>query len=370
MFRVKLLSAAVGLMSLSITACGDSAKTEDPRTQPPLVRVVSVQGASNTSLTFTGTVASRIESDLGFRVAGKIQERLVDKGQNVKAGQPLMLIDPEDLGLQARAQEQAVAAAKARANQTAADERRYRGLVSTGAISASAYDQVKAQAATAQADLRAAIAQANVARNATNYAVLRADVNGTVMDTLAEPGQVVSAGQTVIRLARAGQREAVISLPETLRPKIGSEATASLYGDPRSTSVKATLRQLSDFADPLTRTFEARYVLDSPLSLAPLGSTVSVKIHEEDSVQGIVVPNAAIYDAGKGPGVWRVIGKPAKVSWTPVKIVSLGSESVVVNGELRPDNRIVALGAHLLHDGEQVRPLIMSAPDVKETANE
>jgi len=369
MFRVKLLSVAVGLMSLSITACGDSAQTEDPRTKPPLVRVTSVQSASNTSLAFTGTVASRVESDLGFRVAGKIQERLVNQGQNVKAGQPLMLIDPEDLGLQARAQEQAVAAAKARANQTAEDERRYRNLVSTGAISASAYDQVKAQAATAQAELRAAIAQANVARNATNYAVLRADADGTVMDTLAEPGQVVSAGQTVVRLAHAGQREAVISLPETLRPKTGSGATASLYGDPR-TAVKATLRQLSDSADPLTRTFEARYVLDSPLSLAPLGRTVSVKIHEEHSAQGITVPTGAIHDAGNGPGVWRVGGKPAKVAWTPVKIVTLGSESVVVSGALEPDSQIVALGAHLLHDGEQVRPLIISEPGVKETANE
>lgn len=369
MFRVKLLSVAVGLMSLSITACGDSAQTEDPRTKPPLVRVTSVQSASNTSLAFTGTVASRVESDLGFRVAGKIQERLVNQGQNVKAGQPLMLIDPEDLGLQARAQEQAVAAAKARANQTAEDERRYRNLVSTGAISASAYDQVKAQAATAQAELRAAIAQANVARNATNYAVLRADADGTVMDTLAEPGQVVSAGQTVVRLAHAGQREAVISLPETLRPKTGSGATASLYGDPR-TAVKATLRQLSDSADPLTRTFEARYVLDSPLSLAPLGSTVSVKIHEEHSAQGITVPTGAIHDAGNGPGVWRVGGKPAKVAWTPVKIVTLGSESVVVSGALEPDSQIVALGAHLLHDGKQVRPLIISEPGVKETANE
>lgn len=369
MFRVKLLSVAVGLMSLSITACGDPAQTEDPRTQPPLVRVVSVQGAVNTSLTFTGTVASRIESDLGFRVAGKILERLVDKGQNVKAGQPLMLIDPEDLGLQARAQEQAVAAAKARANQTAEDERRYKSLIGTGAISASAYDQVKAQAVTAQADLKAAMAQADVARNAKNYAVLKADADGTVMDTLAEPGQVVSAGQAVVRLARAGQREAVISLPETLRPVTGSEATASLYGDPR-TSVKATLRQLSDSADPLTRTFEARYVLNAPLSLAPLGSTVSVKIHEEDSAQGMTVPNGAVFDAGKGPGVWRVEGKPAKVSWTPVKIVSLGRESVVVEGNIGLQDPIVALGAHLLHDGEQVRPALMSEPDVKGPANE
>lgn len=369
MFRVKLLSIAVSLMSLSITACGDSTQTEDPRTQPPLVRVITVQDTSNTYLTFTGTIASRIESDLGFRVTGKILERLVDKGQNVKAGQPLMLIDPEDLALQAKAQDQAVAAAEARANQSTKDERRYRSLVGTGAISASSYDQVKAQAATAQADFKAAIAQANVARNATLYTILKADADGTVMDTLGEPGQVVSAGQTVVRLARAGQREAIINLPETVRPTTGSKASASLYGDPH-TSVEATLRQLSDSADPLTRTFEARYVLDSPLSLAPLGSTVSIKINDNNSAHGMTVPIGAIHDSGKGPGVWQVEGEPAKVSWIPVTIMSLGSESIVVKGGVRSGNRIVALGAHLLHDGEQIRPIFMSESDTKGTINE
>ena len=222
-------------------------------------------------------VVARTQSDLGFRVQGKILERFVDTGQSVKRGQPLMRLDPADLKLQAVAQQQAVDAARARARKAISDEARYRGLVGAGAVSASEYDQIKAAADSSKADLSAAQAQANVAQNATGYAVLLADSDGVVMETLAEPGQVVSAGQAVIRLARAGQREALVQLPETLRPAIGSEALATRYGD-ETQPVAAKLRLLSDAADATTRTFEARYVLEGPLASAPLGATVTLHI--------------------------------------------------------------------------------------------
>lgn len=135
---------------------------------------------------------------------GKILERLVDTGQTVKQGQPLMRLDPVDLKLQAQAQQRAVDAAQARARKASSDEARYRGLVASGAVSASEYDQIKAAADSARAELSAARAQAGVAQNATGYAVLLADSDGVVMETLAEPGQVVSAGQAVIRLAVQG----------------------------------------------------------------------------------------------------------------------------------------------------------------------
>jgi RND family efflux transporter MFP subunit len=193
-------------------------------------------------------VVARTQSDLGFRVQGKILERFVDTGQTVKRGQPLMRLDPVDLKLQALAQQQAVDAARARARKAISDEARYRGLVASGAVSASEYDQIKAAADSAKAELSAAQAQANVAQNATGYAVLLADSDGVVMETLGEPGQVVSAGQAVIRLARAGQREALVQLPETLRPAIGSEAQATRYGN-ETEPVVARLRLLSDSAD-------------------------------------------------------------------------------------------------------------------------
>jgi RND family efflux transporter MFP subunit len=340
---------------LALTACGDSSNAKDPRTLAPIVRSAPVQPAENGSRSFTGVVAARIQGDLGFRVSGKVLERLVDTGQTVKRGQPLMRLDPIDLGLQARAQQEAVAAARARARQTADDEARNRKLVAAGAISASAYDQFKAAADTAKAQLNAAVAQADVARNASGYAVLVADADGVVVETLAEPGQVVSPGQPVVRLARAGQREAIVHLPETLRPAAGSTAQAKLYGD-TSAAVSARLRLLSDSADRTTRTFEARYVLEGKLANAPIGSTVTVEIAQGSAPeQALKVPIAAIYNPGKGPGVWVIAGTPAKVSWRPVEVLGLSDDSARVAGALHIGEPIVALGAHLLRDGEEVR---------------
>ncbi|NYH46953.1 efflux RND transporter periplasmic adaptor subunit [Xanthomonas arboricola] len=363
MLRRLVTSAAFCVLPLALIACG-KAPPSDPRTAAPLVRVAIVEDAGAAARSFSGTVAARVQSDLGFRVAGKVQERLVDAGQRVKRGQPLLRIDPVDLKLAARAQQDAVAAAQARAQQAGEDEARYRDLRGTGAISASAYDQIKAAADSARAQLSAAQAQAEVARNANRYTDLLADADGVVMETLVEPGQVVAAGQPVVRLAHAGRREAVIQLPETLRPQVGSVAQATLFGN-AAVTVPATLRQLSESADRLTRTFEARYVLDGALGDAPLGTTVSLRIADDTAAgaqAGLQVPLAALFDAGKGPGVWVIAGNPAKVRWRPVTVLGLDDDHATVAGKLARGERIVALGAHLLRDGEQVRVVNTIAP--------
>ncbi|MDC7713984.1 efflux RND transporter periplasmic adaptor subunit [Vogesella sp. LYT5W] len=356
MLRHRLaISTVICALPFALVACGEKTQS-DPRTGTPLVRAAIVQGVSPESRSFTGTIAARVQSDLGFRVSGKVLERLVDTGQTVKRGQPLMRIDPADLKLAAQAQLEAVAAARARAQQTAQDEARYRDLRGTGAISASAYDQAKAAADAAKAQLSAAEAQADVARNASRYTELVADGDGVVMETLAEPGQVVGAGQAVVRLAHTGRREAVIQLPETLRPAVGSSGQATLFGR-EDVSVPARLRQLSGAADRLTRTFEARYVLEGDLADAPLGATVTIRIPDgHAAVNGSMqVPIGALFDAGKGPGVWVIAGKPAKASWRPVSILHLGDDGARIAGQIRQGDRIVALGAHLLREGEQVR---------------
>ncbi|MDN7425002.1 efflux transporter periplasmic adaptor subunit [Burkholderia sp. AU16741] len=363
--------AVASALPLALAACSGKAPS-DPRTEAPLVRTAVVQAAAPASRSFTGTVAARVQSDLGFRVAGKVLERLVDTGQTVRRGQPLMRLDPIDLKLAARARDEAVAAARARARQTAEDEARYRDLRGTGAISASAYDQAKAAADAAKAQLSAAEADADVARNATGYAQLVADGDGVVMETLAEPGQVVSAGQPVVRLAHAGSREAVIQLPETLRPAIGSIAQAALFGKPDA-GVLATLRQLSDTADPRTRTFEARYVLQGALANAPLGATVTIRIADDArtaSQRGMQVPIGALLDSGNGPGVWVVAGEPAKVTWRAVKVAHLDDDSARVSGDgaLKQGERVVALGAQLLHEGEAVRVAAPAATIASEGA--
>lgn len=356
MRRFRPFPLAACWLPLVLTACGDASTTQDPRTLAPLVRSTVVQLAEDGSRSFTGVVAARVQGDLGFRVSGKVLERLVDTGQTVKRGQPLMRLDPIDLGLQARAQQEAVTAARARARQTAEEEARNRKLVAAGAISASAYDQFKASADAAKAQLSAAVAQADVARNASGYAVLVADADGVIVETLAEPGQVVSPGQAVVRLARAGQREAIVHLPETLRPPAGSTARARLYGDPAA--VSASLRLLADSADASTRTFEARYVLEGKLANAPIGSTVTVDIAQGSAQkQALKVPIAALYNPGKGPGVWAIAGTPAKVTWRAVEVLGLSDDSARIAGELSVGEPIVALGAHLLHEGEDVRLL-------------
>lgn len=352
----------VTLLPFAVTACTRGDSSDDPRTHVPLVRVATVRAAAPPGRSFTGIVAARVQSDLGFRVSGKVLQRLVDAGQAVRRGQPLMRVDPTDLALAGRAYEDAVSAATARARQTADDEARYRGLVSAGAVSRSAYDGTKTAAEAARAELSAAKARADVARNETGYAELLADADGVVMETLAEPGQVVAAGQVVIRVAHAGEREAIIDLPETLRPAIGSTGRATLYGSSRTGS--AQLRQLSNAAHRQTRTFEARYVLDERLADAPLGATVSVQIAAGDSAPTLRVPLGAIFDAGKGPGVWRVDGDAPRVSWRAVHVTGLGDEAAVI-GELEPGDRIVALGAHLLREGESVR---LAASAVAEAA--
>jgi RND family efflux transporter MFP subunit len=347
----------VGLISVLpfvLAACSDVASSSaDPRLQPPLVRVATVELSTQSERSFTGVVAARVQSDLGFRVAGKVLERLVDAGQSVEQGEALMRIDPTDLRLAMRAHAENVAAASARAQQTAEDEERYRDLVAAGAVSASAYDKVKAGADAARAELNAAEAEAGVSRNEADYAVLFADADGVVVETLAEPGQVVSAGQTVVRVAHAGRREAVIELPETLRPAIGSTGVASLYGD-EMTGV-ATLRQLSEAANRQTRTFEARYVLEGPLADAPLGVTISVQISAGPSAPALLVPIGAVFDAGSGPGVWLVEGEAPRVTWRAVRIGVLSDEAASVVGDLAAGDRVVALGAHLLHEGDDVR---------------
>lgn len=362
MLRHRLaLFILAGVLPVALTACSEKTQT-DPRTQAPLVRVAILQEASVAPRAFTGTVAARVQSDLGFRVSGKVLERFVDTGQAVKRGQPLMRIDPADLKLAAHAQREAVTAARAQAKQAADEETRYRSLRSSGAISASSYDQIKATADSAKARLSAAEAQADVAINATRYADLVADADGIVMETLAEPGQVVSAGQAVIRVAHAGPREAVVQLPENLRPRIGSTAQATLFGH-QNQSATTQLRQLSDVADRQTRTFEARWVLEGEMANAPLGTTITVKIPsaEASGQSTLQVPIGALYDAGKGPGIWVIQGEPAQVNWTPVEVQHLDDEHARIRTQLRPGTHIVALGAHLLHEAQYVRMVSQSA---------
>lgn len=351
-FSYSALMLVITGLAVSLTGCGQNREL-DPRTQPELVRIVELGSSSGADPAFTGVVSARIESNLGFRVPGKITKRLVDTGQFVRAGQPLMTIDRTDYVHAITARAETVSAAKAKAVQAAADEARYRGLVKTGAVSQSTYDQIKAASDAAQAELAAANAQEQVARDEGSYSELVADADGIVVETLAEPGQVVMAGQTVVKLAHSGPREAAVNLPETLRPALGSAAYATLYGNPTKFPVR--LRQLSGAADPQTRTFEARYILEGAAANAPLGATVTVHLSGETETDMLQVPVASVLDQGNGPGIWVLNPSTSTVSFQPVEVRKLGEELATISGNLHRGQQVVALGVHLLHDGQRVR---------------
>ncbi len=343
-----------GGLTLALMAGGCSKPVvKDPRLQSAVVEVFKAETAGSNGRTFTGVVEARVQSDLGFRVGGKILERSVNMGERVQKGQILMRLDSVDLKLSLAAQQANVEAARAKYTQSKADEARFAALVKSGAVSRQEYDQARAALDSAKAQLEAAEAQARVSNNSSEYAVLLADADGVIVRTLSEPGQVVAAGQTVIQLAHDGPREALINLPEGMRPDLGTTASAKLYGQDQR--YQARLRQLSDAADPASRTFEARYVLEGKGASAPLGSTVTITLvaQQTSGEQSVVVPVGAIYDRGSGAGVW-IVNDKSEVKFRSVRIVSIGKEEAVLSCGVQAGEKVVALGAHLLHEGQVV----------------
>jgi RND family efflux transporter MFP subunit len=365
MSRKSKLALAAGAMTLAAAGIGGAIMLAgprsaasvkvDPRQDAPTVLVSVASPVVRADRRFTGVIAARVQGNLGFRVPGKIVERLVNVGQVVKGGQPLLRVDDTDLRWALTAKRNAAAAARAVLTQATADEARYAVLVKNGfAASPQRYEQAKAALDTATAQAAAAEAEAKVAENELGYAVLIADADGVVVETAGEPGQVVAAGQVVIRVAQAGPREAVVALPETMRPALGSTARATLFGSSGS-SVTATLRQLSDSADPQTRTFEARYVLDGDAAAAPLGATVTIAIAASGPATEMEVPLGAVLDDGSRTGIWRLDDTGSLVTFQPVRLVRVTGETAIVSG-LEAGRPIVSLGAHLLRDGQPVKP--------------
>lgn len=342
--------SATAFAALLLAGCSGSASNEPAE---PLVAIALAEGAgAQAGDAYTGTVHARIESTLAFRVPGKILARLVDAGAHVRAGQPLFRLDARDLGLAAAAAADKVRAAEADAVRTAADEARLRPLVATGAISPSTYDGARALRDAAAANLSAARAGAANAANQRGYAVLVADADGVVTEVLAEAGQVVAAGTPVLHLARSGAREALVAVPETALAALPRSAQAAVYG--RSAPVTATLREVAGAADPLTRTFAARYVLAGSPEDAPLGATVTVRLPGAGAAT-TRVPLGALVDLGAGQGVWAVQGDRSLrfLRAQPLRLTE--EEALLPASAVPPGTRVVALGGELLRPGQKVR---------------
>ena len=357
-YRISLLMGALVLIVCG-AFWGRDGRPPVESASPRLVRSFTVISAQGGGAEYTGVIHARTESDLGFRVPGKIIEKLVKDGDHVKRGQALMRLDPTDLRLAATAAREAVEAARAQNKRSLKDELRLRELVAQNAVSVQAYDQAKSAADATTAQLNSAVAYSRQMENQAGYAVLRADADGVIMEIPADVGQVVGAGNVVVRLAHDGAREAVVNLPEGNGKIAGSTATASLYAESGRT-FPAKLRELSAMADPLTRTYQARYSLGGIGENAPLGATVTVHLDGEDAsgpVQQVEIPVSALYDGGTGTSVWVIDPGTSSLSRRTVEVARLGSENALVGKGLEPGEQILALGAHLVQEGERVKVL-------------
>ncbi len=351
--HLRLFTPLALLMILS--GCNSQADNAAQVSPPRPVLAVKVEAGGAQQSAYTGVVAARTESNLGFRVSGKVIERKVDPGQHVSRGDTLLVLDIGDFELALRSAKNRVNAAQAQLRQRRDDENRYQRLASTGAVSRQIFDQSATNLRVAEAELAAAQSDASQIENRRTYSVLKADGDGIITDVLADRGQVVAEGQIVARLAHDGAREAIVNLPEQQRARAAQNALAFPFGAPDQ-AVTATLRELSASADPTTRTYRARYVLHGPVERFALGSTITVRLQGDGQAQQTRVPIGALQDAGQGTGVW-LIGDDNTLSFAPVKVASLGQEEALLDSGVTPGQTIVALGAHLLHSGDRVRLL-------------
>lgn len=349
--RTRLLGAAL-LLGLG----GPAATAAEPAGMPAQrpVQVVKVAPAPAVAeRSYTGTVRARIETDMAFRVAGKVAVRHVDVGERVAAGQVLAELDPEDYRLALQAAEAEAAAAGAAAVQAVADEGRYRALLRDGHVSQADYDRRKAAAVSATERQRAAERQRDLARNRLDHAVLRADAPGTVTAVAAEVGQVLAVGTPMLRIARTDAVEAVVAIPEgRLEELRDARAEVSFWAAP-GRRLPAMLRELSPEADPVTRTHLARFSL--PVDAAPaLGATATVHLSRRTGAE-IRLPRSAVVDFGRGPQVWTVDAASGKLTAVPVALGALAEDTVSVSGALEPGDLVVAIGAHRLDGSEAVK---------------
>ncbi len=339
--------------ALALSACSKPAPTEEP---VRAVRVMTVGVDSiHTGAEFAGEVRARVESRLGFRVAGKMIRRQAELGQRVKAGEVLAQLDPQDYKLAAEAARAQVAAAITNRDLAAADYKRFKELRDQNFISGAELERRDSVLKAAQAQLDQAQAQLTSQGNQQSYTSLVADVSGVVTSVDAEPGQVVAAGTPVIRIAQDGPRDVFFSVPEDKVGliKVGSGVDVKVWS--ANTQVKGVVREVAASADPVTRTFGVKVSLDAKDALA-LGTTVSVapQAFDRSGLQVIKLPTSALRQDGKTAAVWLLDPASMTVKLQPIQILTADGNDVVVSGGLQPGMQVVSAGVHVLSPGQKV----------------
>src|SRR5215813_13889847 len=338
LFSGALLAAS----AIALSGCSESTAEKVVSGRPVLVATVKYEAASP-ERSFVGTIKPRIESDMGFRVPGKVAKRLVEVGQTVDVGQSLALLDEVDLKLQAEQAQAEFSAATGVLAQAGASEQRAKDLRAKGWTTDAQMDSARAAADEARARLNRAERQVELTKNSLSYATLAADARGVVTATLIEPGQVVAAGQTAIRVARFAEKEAVVAIPETLvgRAKDGV-ATVSLWSEPDK-KYAARLREIAPSADPATRTYLAKFSLPGAGETVSLGMTATLTLADPATDRVARLPLSALYNQGGSPSLY-VVDDAGSLALKPVTVKGYESDNVVITDGVSEGAKVVALG--------------------------
>lgn len=348
-----LAGASLAFLAVALAGCNDKVANVQAPKRPVLVATTHYE-AETPERSFVGTIRPRIEADMGFRVPGKVAKRLVEVGQTVEVGQPLAVLDQVDLKLQADQAAAELSAATGVVAQAVAAETRAKELKAKGWNTDAQLDSARAAADEARARLERAERSVDLTRNSLSYATLAADHRGVVTATLVEPGQVVAAGQTAIRVARFAEKEAVVAIPETLveRARTGS-ASVTLWSEPNK-KYAARLREISPSADPATRTYLAKFSLPGADDKVELGMTAMLTLSDPKTTRVARLPLSALYDAGGKPSFY-VVDEAGDISLKPVTVKAYESNDVVITGGVDEGTKVVALGVQKLDPGQKVR---------------
>jgi RND family efflux transporter MFP subunit len=352
MKRVRLSTFSLLLPAL-LAGCGD--KPVPPQAKLPVVLAFQVRlGNGANQAEYSGEVRPRHEAALGFRVAGKLIARRVDVGDRVAPGAELARLDPGDLAQSQQAAEAQIASTRAGQRFAAADLERYRGLYAEKFVSQAALDAKTTALRSAEEQVRATTAQGAIAGHQVDYARLASDQAGVVTAVLAEPGQVLAAGQPVVRIARTDEKEVLIAVPENRLAELAGagEVVVSLWAVPGK-RYRGRVREVAPQADAVTRTYAARVtVLDADANVR-LGQTARVDLAPGKAGVVTLVPAGAVFQQGDRPAVWQIEGD--RVHLRPVSVSAWREDGVAVSGGLAEGERIVAAGAHKLFENAQVR---------------
>ncbi|MCE4226153.1 efflux RND transporter periplasmic adaptor subunit [Methylobacterium sp. C25] len=355
--RRLLVLSLVGLM---LAGCKPSAEEgHEPAPIRPVLVMVAKRIETDLFGPFAGTVEPRYQSQLGFQIGGRVAARDVTVGDTVKKGQRLATLDPTVTRFALTRAEADVADAKAQAENAAATEARSRKLMEGGNVTQAQLDSSVASRDTTQARLAQAMSSLQRARDQMGYTELHADFDGVVTQRLAEVGQVLSAGQAVVTVARPEVREAVVDIPEDLvgtMPRDGRFAI-SLQSAPEITTV-GTVREVAPFADQSTRTRRIKLALIDPPSAFRLGATITVGLTRKVDPY-VLLPATALLEADGKTSVW--IAPPVdkdgmtRVERRDVTVAKKGAERVSLRDGVKDGERVVVAGIHSLKDGQTVR---------------